>query len=101
MAEMQSKIMNSWSLIGFAKEYGKMQVGDCVNHDTAEPFKACTFTNAKGDRKFVGFSRKLGVLTPLEIKQRQHDLQVVLLESGNYKLCAQGENTWQDVELDL
>ena len=95
-----TEIKNSWSLIAFARQFGKMAVGECVNHDTAEVYKACTFTK-DGIRTFVSFSRKLGELSPMEIAKRQHSLQVVQLESGNYKLCAQGESSWQDVDLDI
>lgn len=96
-----SSIKNSWSLISFARQFGKLATGECTNHDTREVFKACTFTKADGTRTFVSFSSKLGELTPREIAERQHSLQVVKLESGNYKLCNQGENTWQEVALDL
>ena len=96
-----SSIKNSWSLISFARQFGKLSVGPCTNHETGEIFKACAFTKSDGTRTFVSFSSKLGELTPMEIAERQHNLQVVELESGNYKLCAQGESSWQDVELDL
>lgn len=94
-----SKIINSMSLMAFASKHGKMQVGEFVNAKTAECFTSCIFT--KDDAKvFVGFSSNLGVLTPAQIAAQKDSLQVVELESGSYKLCKQGENTWQDVDLD-
>lgn len=96
-----STIKNSWSLIAFAKEFGpKMQVGEFVNKETSEDFKSCIFTNGE-TRTFVAFSSKMGVLSPREIAARKNELQVVQLESGNYSLCKQGENTWEDVDLGL
>lgn len=92
-------IKNSWSLLAFAKMKGKMQVGNFVNSETGEEFKSCVFTNTEGNRCFVAFSSKLGELTPAEISSRKNELQVVELESGNFSLCKQGENNWQDVEL--
>lgn len=92
-------IKNSWSLLAFARMKGKMQVGNFVNSETGEEFKSCVFTNTEGSRCFVAFSSKLGELTPAEISSRKNELQVVELESGNYSLCKQGENNWQDVEL--
>lgn len=92
-------IRNSWSLLAFAKMAGKMQVGSFVNGETGENFKSCIFTNTVGERTFVAFSSKLGELTPAEISARKNELQVVELESGNYSLCRQGDNNWQDVEL--
>lgn len=80
--------------------FGKMQIGDFVNKEDGRAFKSCIFTDSKGTRTFVSFSSKLGELTPREIKQRKEALQVVQLESGNYSLCNQGENTWEDVDLD-
>lgn len=102
MAQANGTIQNSWSLISFAKAFGpKMQVGQFVNSDTGEEFSSCIFTDAQDTKTFVAFSSKLGVLTPREIAAQKHDLQVVQLESGNYSLCKQGQNTWQDVDLGL
>lgn len=96
-------IKNSWSLLAFARMKGKMQVGDFVNGDTGETFKSCIFTdpNDASSRCFVAFSSKLGVLTPQEIAKQKNELQVVELESGNYSLCKQGANSWEDVDLDI
>lgn len=102
MANTNSTIKNSWSLVAFAKMFGrKMSTGNCVNKESGEVFKACSFTDADGNRTFVGFSDNLGVLSPAEIAANKSDLQVVQLESGNYKLCKVGENTWEDVDLGL
>jgi hypothetical protein len=100
MAQNQG-IVNSWSLIAFAKAHGsKMQVGSFVNKESGEEFKSCIFSN--GDtRTFVAFSSKLGELSPREIATMKDNLQVVQLESGNYSLCKQGQNTWEDVDLGL
>ena len=95
-------IKNSWSLISFAKAHGKMQVGGFVNKETGESFKSCIFTNPEDNsRCFVAFSSRLGELTPAEISARKDSLQVVELESGNYSLCNQGTNAWEDVELSI
>lgn len=95
-------IKNSWSLLAFAKSHGKMQVGDFVNKETGEAFKSCIFTNPEDNsRCFVAFSSKMGELSPREIAEQKDTLQVVELESGNYSLCKQGANAWEDVELGL
>jgi len=95
-------IKNSWSLLAFAKSHGKMQVGDFVNKETGEAFKSCIFTNPEDNsRCFVAFSSKMGELTPREIAEQKDSLQVVELESGNYSLCKQGANAWEDVELGI
>lgn len=102
----QSKtIKNSWSLIAFAREFGpKMQVGEFVNSESGETFKSCIFTNG-ATRTFVAFSSKLGVLSPRQIAAQKDDLQVVLRETKDgedmYSLCHQGQNSWEDVDLEL
>ena len=94
-------IINSWSLIAFARSHGKMQVGEFANKETGEVFKSCIFTDPAGDRCFVAFSSKMGELTPREIAAMKNELQVVQLESGNFSLCKQGQNAWEDVDLGL
>ena len=95
-------IKNSYSLLAFAKSHGKMQVGEFVNKETGEAFKSCIFTNPEDNsRCFVAFSSKMGELTPREIAEQKDSLQVVELESGNFSLCKQGANAWEDVELGL
>ena len=93
-------IRESWGLVAFARMKGKMQVGDFKDKE-GTPFKSCIFTDASGNRTFVSFSSNLGELTPREIAERKDSLQVCALESGTYKLCRQGENNWQDVDLGL
>ena len=94
-------IKNSWSLRGFARSHGKMQVGNFTNSETGDKFKSCIFTDSEGSRCFVAFSSKLGELTPSQIAARKDRLQVVQLASGNYSLCEQGANGWGDVDLGL
>lgn len=100
MAEAKNVgIKNSWSLLAFARMKGKMQVGNFVNKETGDTFKSAIFTDSDGNRCFVAFSSKMGELTPSEIAAQKEKLQVVQLESGNYSLCRQGENSWEDVAL--
>jgi hypothetical protein len=93
-------IVNSWSLIAFAKSHGKMQVGEFANKETGETFKSCIFSDGE-NRCFVAFSSKMGELSPREIAAQKDSLQVVQLESGNYSLCKVGQNAWEDVDLGL
>ena len=90
--------IKSCSLLEFAAGR-RMQVGAFVNKETNEPFKSCIFTSANGEKCFVGFSSKLGELSPAEIARRKDSLQVVTLENGSHKLCAKGESQWEDVAL--
>ena len=99
---MEKGIKNSWSLVAFARTHGKMKVAPFINKETGEAFKSCMFIDAEGNiTATVNFSSKLGELTPAEIASNKDELQVVQLESGNYKLCRQGHNSWEDVDLGL
>lgn len=94
-------IKNSWSLISFARAHGKMKVAPFVNKETGEAFKSCAFVNSDNDVTLVAFSSNLGELTPQQIKEQKDSLQVVELESGTFKLCKQGNSSWEDVDLGL
>lgn len=97
---MDNGIVDSWSLISFAKANGIMKVGSFVNSETGEPFKSCVFQRGD-DVTFVGFSSNLGELTPKQIAAQKDDLQVVELASGSYKLCKAGQDSWEIVSLGL
>lgn len=96
-------VANSWSLTDFARAFGPtMKVtNEMVNGATGEVFKSCAFITPSGKITLVGFSSKLGVLSPKEIAEKQKELQVVELESGNFKLCKSGADAWETVSLSL
>ena len=95
------EIINSWSLLSFAKSHGRMKVAPFVNKETGECFKSCAFISDTDEITLVAFSSKLGELTPAQIAAQKNDLQVVQLESGSFKLCKAGHDTWEDVDLGL
>ena len=111
MENTNSRIVNSWSLLAFAKSHGTMKVTapmTHVNSQTGEEFTAtsCAFIHPsekdeQGRPKacFVGFSRNLGELSPAEIASRKDELQVVELENGRYTLCEAGNSSWAEVDL--
>ena len=101
MATSNIGIKNSWSLISFAKSHGRMKVAPFVNKETGEAFKSCAFLSPDGEITLVAFSSNLGELTPKQIAAQKDDLQVVQLESGSFKLCKTGHDTWEDVDLGL
>lgn len=92
-------IISSVSLMSFAHTNGKMQVGKFNNSQDGSTFHSCIFTKPDGTRTFVSFSQNLGELTPREIAAMKNELQVVQLDSGSYKLCKQGQEAWEDVDL--
>lgn len=99
-------IKNSWGFMSFAREHGRVKTGNftAVGEDgKPRNFKSLIFVNPEDNKVncFVGFSSKLGELSDSEIVARKDELQVVELESGSYKLCEQGQNAWNDLELGL
>lgn len=98
----QVGIKHSWSLLDFARSHGRMKVtNELTNSQTGETFKSCAFVAPSGAVTLVGFSSNLGVLTPQQIAAQKNELQVVELESGNYKLCKSGADSWEDVDLGI
>lgn len=96
---MEKGIKASWALTAFASDFKRVQVGNLVNKGTGEVFKSVIFTKGDGSKVFVGFSSRLkGVNGAKDLVSQKDELQVVQLNSGNYKLCRQG-NAWEDVVL--
>ena len=98
--ESNTSITQSWSLLEFAKNYVKMQVGDFVNRNTGKEFKSCMFLKKDGTYDYVGFHSQLGELTHTEISKRKKELKVGLTESGKYVLYDH-VNDWEIVDLGL
>ena len=98
--ETNTSILQSWSLLEFAKNYVKMQVGNFVNSNTGEEFKSCMFVKEDGSYDYVGFHSQLGTLTPAEISERKKELKVGLTELGKYVLYDHIED-WENVDLGL
>lgn len=98
--ENNTSILQSWSLLEFAKNYIKMQVGNFVNSNTGEEFKSCMFIKEDGSYDYVGFHSQLGELTPAEISERKKELKVGLTQSGKYVLYDHIDD-WENVDLGL
>ena len=98
--ETNSSILQSWSLLEFAKNYVKMKVGNFVNSNTGEEFKSCMFIKEDGSYDYVKFHSQLGELTPAEISKRKKELKVGLTESGKYVLYDHIDD-WEIVDLGL
>lgn len=98
--EVNSSILQSWSLLEFAKNYVKMKVGTFVNSNTGEEFKSCMFLKKDGTYDYVGFHSQLGELTSAEISKRKKELKVGLTESGKYVLYDHIDD-WEIIDLGL
>lgn len=91
----------SWALTAFVHQFGKMHIGEFVNKQDGTIFSSCIFTNDEGKKTFVGFSSKLGYLTPCEIERMKNDLVVVKSPSGKYNLYKARKNKggWEEVNI--
>lgn len=98
--DSNTSILQSWSLLEFAKNYVKMKVGTFVNSNTGEEFKSCMFLKKNGTYDYVGFHSQLGELTLAEISKRKKELKVGLTESGKYVLYDHIDD-WEIVDLGL
>lgn len=97
-----NEIINSWSLVSFARSHGRMKIAPFVNKDTGESFTSCAFVDGTGSvNTLVAFSSNLGELNAKQIIQQKDDLQVVELSNGKFKLCKKGSSSWEDVDLGI
>lgn len=106
--ENKNNIVANFTFMAFGKmkKTAKLQIADFVNSKSGDTFKSLVFTSTTGDKTFVAFSKKLGVLTKAELAAQKADLQVVEMAPDangkvHYVLCKQGANTWEDVDIDF
>ncbi len=78
-------VVQTWSLIEFAKMFDSVRVGTCTNNTTGKKYPACAFTSDE-KRVFALFSSKLGGLTAKEIAERKHQLKISKLSNETYVL---------------
>ena len=89
-------IQDSWAFTAFARLKGLPHPNHSKNGVTGEEFDNLAFIDEEGNRTFVAFSAKLGVLTPEQLKAQRKELQVVKLnpdadgKEGGYILCKAG-----------
>lgn len=82
---------------------------DLVNGKSGDVFKSCAFEDNSGAITLVGFSSNLSEIDTTQdpqiiadkIASMKNELQVVQLESGKYKLCKRGNDSWTTVDLGL
>lgn len=108
---MPDKIIERWSLMEFARQYGSPKRAVLTDEKTKEPFVAVIFPTPQEledgslrDFIAVSFSKELGELSGAEIAARKHNLEVVLIEGKGYYLRATnderdgGNKTWSLLE---
>ena len=118
MTQNQNRIEEHWSLIAFARQFGRPQLAHCKSKD-GEEFTNLAFTHPtnkdeQGRAKvtFAFFSSKLGPLSAQEVGRMRDELQVVSWSNVDentgvihpvYCVCKKGDpgKAWEDIDLGL
>lgn len=91
-------IEKSWSLVGFAREFGTAKFATCTNKETGEEFNCLAFENADGELTFCHFGYSTQGMSVGDIVAGKADLKVGLNSNGKYTLYKQ-ENAWATIDL--
>lgn len=89
-------IEKSWSLVAFAKEFGKPKIAKCVNHESGECFKTLVFDDGE-NLTWCHFGYSTQEMTPQEIIRERESLKVGRTTNNKYTLYKQGENAWEEL----
>lgn len=91
-------IEKSWSLVGFAKEFGTPKFATCTNKETGEEFNCLAFENEDKELTFCHFGYSTQGMSIGDIVAGKDDLKVGLNSNGKYTLYKQ-ENAWATIDL--
>lgn len=81
--------LDTWSLIAFTEQFGKLKVEEFRNKVTGDLFHSCVFTKGR-NKTYASFSSKLGELTMEKIEEMKKKLVVVKLPTGRYCVAKSG-----------
>lgn len=90
-------IEKSWSLVGFAKEFGTAKFATCTNKK-GEEFNCLAFEKENGELTFCHFGYSTQGMSAIDIASNKEDLKVGLNSNGKYTLYKQ-ENAWATIDL--
>jgi hypothetical protein len=93
-------IEKSWSLVGFAKEFGTPKFANCTNKETGEQFDCLAFEAPSGELTFCHFGYSTEGMTIRYIINDKDNLKVGLNSNGKYSLYKQ-ENAWATIDLGI
>lgn len=81
--------LETWSLVAFTEQFGKLKVKEFANRITGDIFHSCVFTKGR-NKTFASFSSKLGELSMEKIEEMKDKLVVVKLPTGRYCVAKSG-----------
>lgn len=82
---------NSWSLLDFARQHGRMK----VHRNDDGLLDMCIFISADGTETTACVSKQIKGYTVEDIQREKEELSIVTLNSGAYCLCRE----WETVHL--
>lgn len=91
-------VQKSWSLVGFAREFGTPKFATCKNKETGENFNCLAFEAPDGELTFCHFGYSTEGFGISDIVREKDNLKVGLNTSGKYTLYKQ-DNAWATIDL--
>lgn len=82
-SEKESDDNDSWPLLDFVKEHGRMK----VHRNDYGLLDLCVFINDEGLETKAYIEKSLGNYTVEDIQRERNELSIAILDSGSYCLC--------------
>lgn len=92
--------VKTWSVVEFAKKYGKMQICKTPDYNNRESYLKCRFYFSENNITPVIISLKMQGITKEEISENKDKIRIGLLPNGKYVLYDFRWKDWEDVELN-
>ena len=96
-----SAFVHTWSLMEFAKKYGKMQIRKAPEVNNRESYQICRFVKDGGNYTYASVSSRMQGITSKEISESKDRIRVGQLHNGKYVLYDFRFKPWEDVDLGL
>jgi len=91
------KIVKSWSLMAFAKEFGTPKFAPFENKATGEKFNSLVFDN-EGDLTFCHLGKSCQNMDSRDIVREKNNLKVGLNSNDKYTLYKEN-SSWETLDL--
>ena len=92
---------HTWTIVEFAKKYGKMQIRKCPETNNRESYWICRFLNGKNESTYVYISSRLQGVSAKEFSEQRDFIKVGQTKTGNFVLFDFRSKKWEDVDLGL
>lgn len=93
--------VHTWSVVEFARKYGKMQIGKFPERNNRDSFLKCRFVKSDNNYTYVSISSSMQNITPKEISETKDRIRVGQLPNKKFVLYDFRFKPWEDVDLGL